>query len=652
MPSSAPRIAWTPNITLFDADAVAQQRRSNDLVIFCPILRIPVKISWPMVNGLKVPPEHLLTFLRRYHLHWSCFCTLLCRSHRSPSSIPSRIVITDKGIFVQCGFSPARCSFYMDLGAIHDSTTFSAEFVPLPDVEVDTNGELTLARYLMSAESPETANGLVHAQRFPGYWREHKKGDQPGKVCIGSPPALPPVVLPPVEPVDLPLPNPTPTLETRSASVQVDSPYPYLPPSAINVFDLHDALIFTTLGRGAGVPPDSLRGFLTLCHNCDRVFVTAVIDVHQTFCTPPARVLDPSSGSTTEAENKGEEEAKRDRAKKRASGLGMCFIQAFQARSNIHNTMNAMDYLSHLYGDNGSDDGTDTEGYEYHSRNTDLMQAHPTKCFVQQLDKDFVFVQLPSHELCSPLHLVPEDVEPFKADYPGISNEHKAGLDQDMGLIDTSTLSGTGPRFSPAQCPILTETDDPVNPAPILPCTPPPAPKICEAEGRWLCIPQLVQKRVDVVVGEKTAGRITQVQKNAKGKFGYIEVETTLTPTSLKKPITVRLGEYGTRVQIESRWLKPMRRTFHPPQVLINTCISELGGRVVVIGPDATGAHHCLGNYAEICAGACTLGPGYVRVRFPRDTPLFPEIFADYPIDSLCRSFNADGVLTQATTFI
>ncbi|KAJ7145941.1 hypothetical protein C8R44DRAFT_723804 [Mycena epipterygia] len=381
--------------------------------------------------------------------------------------MPNTHLISVKGTSVQFGFSPARCLFY----TIHDSTTFSAEFVPLPDVEVDTNGELTLARYLMSAESPETADDLVHTQRFPGYWGEHKKGDQPGKMCIGSPPALPPV-----EPVDLPLPNPTPTLETWSASVQVDSLYPYLPPSAINVLNLHDALIFTTLGRGAGVPPDSLHGFLTFCHNCDRVFVTTVIDAHQTFCTLPARVLDPSSGSTAEDENQGEEEAERDRsAKKRASGLGMCFIQVFQARSNMfgqqcqlaalppprtsvidhhiisgiiralsfrfrllffhltlvrHNTMNAMDYLSHLYGDNGSDDRTDTEGYEYHSRNTDLMQAHPTKCFVQQLDKDFVLVQLPSHELCSPLHLVPKDVEPFKADYPGISNEHKAGLDQ------------------------------------------------------------------------------------------------------------------------------------------------------------------------------------------------------------------------------
>lgn len=79
------------------------------------------------------------------------------------------------------------------------------------------------------------------------------------------------------------------------------------------MLDLHEALIFTTLGRGAGVPPDSLRGFLSLCHNCDQVFVTTVLDAHQVFCIPPPRVVVPDSASEENEEEKDEEDKKNQR---------------------------------------------------------------------------------------------------------------------------------------------------------------------------------------------------------------------------------------------------------------------------------------------------------------------------------------------------
>ncbi|KAJ6567672.1 hypothetical protein DFH09DRAFT_1081118 [Mycena vulgaris] len=149
-------------------------------------------------------------------------------------------------------------------------------------------------------------------------------------------------------------------------------------------------------------------------------------------------------------------------------------------------------------------------------------------------------------------------------------------------------------------------------------------PSIPEHGGLWLCIANLAGKRVDVTIGVKTQGR---------------------------KPLSVRVGEYGTVLRIEPTYLKPKRTTQHLPQMREDVCIGEQIGRVVIIGPDANGNCTRLGDYAETCPGMLGVEPSLVKVRYLPANGV-PSGTAIYHLKSLCRAFNVDGVLTQATRFL
>lgn len=179
-------------------------------------------------------------------------------------------------------------------------------------------------------------------------------------------------------------------------------------------------------------------------------------------------------------------------------------------------------------------------------------------------------------------------------------------------------------------------------------------PNIGNDGGAWLCIPKLAGKRVDVKVGHKTGGRISGAQKKSEGQWGYIEMEKALTSIDLKpkNTLVVRLGEFGTRLFIEPMFLQPMRTTIHPPQVVSDICISQLDGRVVIIGPDITGDQTWLGEYGKTCVGGTAMGAGYINVRFPREKRDAPVVIKTFHVVSLCRSYNVDGVFTTATQFL
>jgi hypothetical protein len=123
---------WQPQLKLFDHACVEIQRQSDELVIFCPLLRLPVIIAWsvecvvssthcscsarPLVNSNPVPYTLLLPFLRRNHLHWPCFCTLNLEN-KSPfdqeESLSCQIYhYSGRGTYASCHYSPPRCSFF------------------------------------------------------------------------------------------------------------------------------------------------------------------------------------------------------------------------------------------------------------------------------------------------------------------------------------------------------------------------------------------------------------------------------------------------------------------------------------------------------------------------------------------------------------
>lgn len=177
---------------------------------------------------------------------------------------------------------------------------------------------------------------------------------------------------------------------------------------------------------------------------------------------------------------------------------------------------------------------------------------------------------------------------------------------------------------------------------------PPPPPPIGKDGGRWMCIPKLKGKRVDVIVLQKTAGRVTARQANAEGQSGYIELMEGMTEELLDTPIVVRLGDQGKRIRIAPRWLAPMRATRCPPVCMTDVSISSWKGRVVVIGPDTAGKTEHIGEYGWT---APTATPEMTWVKFARESRDHVEMQSFFHVESLCRAFNIAGVDTKPTPF-
>ncbi|KAJ6606285.1 hypothetical protein DFH09DRAFT_1067153 [Mycena vulgaris] len=189
-------------------------------------------------------------------------------------------------------------------------------------------------------------------------------------------------------------------------------------------------------------------------------------------------------------------------------------------------------------------------------------------------------------------------------------------------------------------------TSAPARSPTILPLPAPPA--IGEHGGDWLCLPKLAHKRVDVIVGAKTQGRVTALQARSQGQTGFIEINGALAEKDLMTPIAVRLGQDRKVVKMEPRYLKPIRTTL---ELGFPLSIAEVIGRVVIIGPDVNGDKGRMGEYAQTCERTSSLPANSALVQFAREDPLQPLVTAVYHVQSLCSSYNADGVSTKATIF-
>ncbi|KAJ7267353.1 hypothetical protein C8J57DRAFT_1510455 [Mycena rebaudengoi] len=151
--------------------ASAPARTSADIVVFCPPLRLAVAIPWPTVQNVKVPAKFILTLLLKHQLHWACFCSL----NDTDVSLSCRIQhhLTE-GTHASCHFKPSRCSFYLNLTRLYESSTFSEEFRSVDHLQPQSE-HATLLRYLTCGHDEP---------RVPGYWGEY--GKQLGGVMIAS----------------------------------------------------------------------------------------------------------------------------------------------------------------------------------------------------------------------------------------------------------------------------------------------------------------------------------------------------------------------------------------------------------------------------------------------------------------------------------
>ncbi|KAJ7711041.1 hypothetical protein B0H14DRAFT_3524710 [Mycena olivaceomarginata] len=127
--------------------------------------------------------------------------------------------------------------------------------------------------------------------------------------------------------------------------------------------------------------------------------------------------------------------------------------------------------------------------------------------------------------------------------------------------------------------------------------------------GLWLCLPELVFKRLDVqVIGIATLKlkKTSAAVRNCEGRKGWV-LPTSAIPRDAKKVDVCSIGKNGTMHPIDKSCVKPLRTDDegHP--------LGETAQHVVVIGPDVEGSSSRPGEYAQVVPLALHDYPSYVQ---------------------------------------
>ena len=173
-----------------------------------------------------------------------------------------------------------------------------------------------------------------------------------------------------------------------------------------------------------------------------------------------------------------------------------------------------------------------------------------------------------------------------------------------------------------------------------------------ETDGRWLCIPGLARKHVDVkvegVVGlDDRKFRTSATIRALEGRTGYLLLEKAVLERSLdsQKIDVYAVGKNGTKHGVAPKCIRPVRQTDS------GTPLTEVLVRVVIIGPDVDGVAEMLGRYAQTePERPHDKGRDVVYVRLETQRLHEPDEFRLFHRNSLCRATNTT-VSTQECDF-
>ncbi|KAJ7215494.1 hypothetical protein GGX14DRAFT_391923 [Mycena pura] len=184
-------------------------------------------------------------------------------------------------------------------------------------------------------------------------------------------------------------------------------------------------------------------------------------------------------------------------------------------------------------------------------------------------------------------------------------------------------------------------------------------PDVGETTGVWLTYPNLVNKRVDLVmvsVAElrEIEEKHQQLKKDKKINSKTYEMAKANRPgylTPLIEPVrfsgvarlTVKCKfPPGHNATVPIITLRPCRRTHVDSVNPTEQCISAVVGRVIIIGPDEDGSCMHIGEYAETQPAVLGVPSTIVRVRFQkvRVDGAIVQSFGRFHLNCLCRSFN------------
>ncbi|KAJ7207601.1 hypothetical protein GGX14DRAFT_396422 [Mycena pura] len=181
-------------------------------------------------------------------------------------------------------------------------------------------------------------------------------------------------------------------------------------------------------------------------------------------------------------------------------------------------------------------------------------------------------------------------------------------------------------------------------------------PDIGETTGIWLTHPNLVGKRIDVQVesleflynlakqpnvGNKIGPKVTKVA----GLCGYLRPFGRAVSVRDAGSFVLRFLARGRDANVPIVALRPLRTTPVPGETGAFSCISARRCRVIVVGPDVSGDHTRIGEYAETLPSSPPSITDIVRVRFAWERlsdGSHRQVNAEYRIECLCHSLNQD----------
>ncbi|KAJ7054852.1 hypothetical protein C8F01DRAFT_1088601 [Mycena amicta] len=239
--------------------------------------------------------------------------------------------------------------------------------------------------------------------------------------------------------------------------------------------------------------------------------------------------------------------------------------------------------------------------------------------------------------------------------------ELRSRLPLDQAIIVGDTQESLVLQARPAT-PLPSPSPPPMPPPPEDPCYAvygePPV--IDEITGGWLLEPSLVKKRIDVKVVDsdgfdelsrrfsRLAQYIRKPQRDLANHIGYlVPLERLLKENQIHKDfIGVMCNNKRTVFPIPA--LTPCRTT------LEGQSISDVQGRVIIIGPDVVGSRTHVGEYAEVLPRQTSWPGRVVVVRFAAERDRSGQATREegtYHLVSLCRALNAPIGNLLATNF-
>jgi hypothetical protein len=170
----------------------------------------------------------------------------------------------------------------------------------------------------------------------------------------------------------------------------------------------------------------------------------------------------------------------------------------------------------------------------------------------------------------------------------------------------------------------------------------------CDSElplGEWLLDPRLVGKKLDIRIMGTT--QTSLYNGRYENQCGFTTLKTV--PANVHSSTTVRIGFAESQRSFPVGYLYPQVTTERPPFVTKDVACpitSNIGQRVVIIGPDVEKNMELIGNYGLVVHSGWVLQAGFALVQVCSSGNTFGKL-GYFNEKSICRSHQETEVIPR-----